>query len=443
MPTVVVPLFSPYSDRYLGFLAISFFLGLVLAGLQQEILAKPFSFCLPGHRQVPRRILFYIGGVVNALFGLVFLACSGIALPYALLVIAAAGFAGMVLYFWGMYVSFGGKPNPVATISIPLIVVGVLFFQFDRAIQYIIISSPAYMIAAGALTCIWVWKWLGRDALHRRYCGKLIVNDSFGAWNRPKAQRFLLARTYTKPARMRAAISQSLDTSFTTAIANHALLGRTRHILAAAYVLAARVLATYRLKSLLGLLSLVLFFVVYFGYMPAPGITGLLYIFCAFPLIGSRLFPHPTLLLPEGRSEKYCRAIASAVITACVGALLLIIVTALSVYLEDVLSPITFKGRTFTYHGMGIGQFYNFLLFAPIALALTLIFRRNFLWRMVAFVVLMHFWAALAIAVKLTQILALGPLPIIALVLLVWLLFLLLLHRHCTKKPLVGQTRQY
>lgn len=442
-PLMLVLLFRPEVNRYLGCMAVSFLMGLVLASLQKEILAKPFSFCLPGHRQVPRLILFYIGAMINALLALAFLVYSGPAFPRAPFVFTAAAFTGMLFYFWGMYLGFVEKPNPIVGISIPLIVAGAFFRRSDAAVQHIIISWPLLMIAAGAVTCVWVWVRLGCDDLHRRYCGKLIVNDPFGAANRPKAQRFRLARAWTKPGKIRAAISQRVDTSFLAAMASVNLAGRTPHVLAAPYTLAGRFLATYRLTSLLGLSSLIAFFIVYFGYIPAPGISNMLYIFAAFPLIGFKLLVHPTLLLPEGRREKFYRAVAAAVVAALVGAMALIVLAALSVYLQSILPPITFKERTFTYHAMEVRQFYNFLLFAPVALTLTIIIRRNLLWRIVPFVVLMQFWAVLMLPPTMAQVLAVGPIPIVGLVLLIWLLFLLLLHHHCMKKPLVGQTRQY
>jgi hypothetical protein len=147
--------------------------------------------------------------------------------------------------------------------------------------------------------------------------------------------------------------------------------------------------------------------------------------------------------MPEGRFEKYYRAIASAAIATVVGVLVLLALTALSVFLENTLPTITLRRNTFTYHAMDIRQLYNYPLFVPIALALTLIFRRSFLWRIVAFVVFWQLWGALAFTMEPPPIVAIGSTGIISLVLLIWILFLALLYRCCMKKPLVGQTKQY
>jgi hypothetical protein len=224
MPLMLMPFII---DRYLGYLVISFLVGSLLAGLQRDILAKPFSFCLPGHQQISRRFLFWTGAVVNAVLGLVFFAYPGIGLPNVLLVVCAAGFAGLLAYFWGMYLDMMEKPA-MAAVSMPLLVGGAIF-KWDRAIQHIIISWPLLMIAAGTLACVWVWKWLGRHALHRRYCGKVLVAGPFVTGKRKQVERLFLAPADAKCTGMRARILEEVDRFFLTRIRNHSLLSRPRH----------------------------------------------------------------------------------------------------------------------------------------------------------------------------------------------------------------------
>ena len=56
---------------YLGLFGIlallPFCLGFLTADLQRTVLAKPFSFCMPNHRSVPRRLMLVVGVVVVAL----------------------------------------------------------------------------------------------------------------------------------------------------------------------------------------------------------------------------------------------------------------------------------------------------------------------------------------------------------------------------------------
>ena len=65
MPMILMP--SKF-DRYLGYLIVSLLMGVLAGGLQKDILTKPFSFCLPGHRRITRTFIFRIGYVVNPIF---------------------------------------------------------------------------------------------------------------------------------------------------------------------------------------------------------------------------------------------------------------------------------------------------------------------------------------------------------------------------------------
>ena len=56
---------------FFGFIAM-LLLGDTIAGIQRDILSKPFSFCLPDHNKIPRQIIFIIGSVVILTYSLVF-----------------------------------------------------------------------------------------------------------------------------------------------------------------------------------------------------------------------------------------------------------------------------------------------------------------------------------------------------------------------------------
>ena len=57
-----------------GFLVCCFLLGLLVATVQMETSSKPFSFCLPGHRDAVRRLVFLVGLVVSLAFLLICIA---------------------------------------------------------------------------------------------------------------------------------------------------------------------------------------------------------------------------------------------------------------------------------------------------------------------------------------------------------------------------------
>ena len=90
----------------------------------KDVFSKPFSFCLPGHRHIVRPFVFWIGGIVSLVLGCVLFGYPGLGFPYALLVVLAGGFAGMMVYFYGVHVGFVRIPAPSAGIAYSIAVVG-------------------------------------------------------------------------------------------------------------------------------------------------------------------------------------------------------------------------------------------------------------------------------------------------------------------------------
>ena len=97
---------SSKAERYLGYLMVSLLAGVLAGALQKDVLIKPFSFCLPGHRHIARPLVFWIGGTVNLILGCVFLWYPGLSFPYVLLVVLAGISIGLIVYFYGVYVGF-------------------------------------------------------------------------------------------------------------------------------------------------------------------------------------------------------------------------------------------------------------------------------------------------------------------------------------------------
>ena len=60
-PVILMPPFLARFDRYLGYLIASLLVGILAGGMQKDVLIKPFSFCLPNHRRIPRAFIFGIG----------------------------------------------------------------------------------------------------------------------------------------------------------------------------------------------------------------------------------------------------------------------------------------------------------------------------------------------------------------------------------------------
>ena len=185
------------SGRYLGYLLTSYLVGFLVGAVQKEILSKPFSFCLPGHTGIPRRFIVWVGVVINALLGFVFIFHLGLGYPSVFLVVLAGATAGMVVHLLcaGLML-FNLEKNILVWFLIPIGLYG-YFSKWDLIVQEVIVRSPLIATSLGLLSCWLAWNWLGRESLRRKYCGKMVIG-MFDAWNKEKMSKFRLAKLAEK-----------------------------------------------------------------------------------------------------------------------------------------------------------------------------------------------------------------------------------------------------
>ncbi|MHC4463656.1 MAG: hypothetical protein ACYS30_19830, partial [Planctomycetota bacterium] len=69
---------SAGQGQFIGLVVLAFVVGLLLALLPIELMSKPFSYCLPGHRKVVRKFIFSVAVVFNFLASLRFLWYPGL-----------------------------------------------------------------------------------------------------------------------------------------------------------------------------------------------------------------------------------------------------------------------------------------------------------------------------------------------------------------------------
>ena len=82
------------------------FVGTFIAHLPIEVLNKPFSYCLPGHRDIPRKFLFYVGLPLSFLWSLSFLFFPDLNFVKTVLS-CLSGFSAFTIFYWlGVWLVF-------------------------------------------------------------------------------------------------------------------------------------------------------------------------------------------------------------------------------------------------------------------------------------------------------------------------------------------------
>jgi len=92
--------------RFMGPVLLQFLIGLCTASWTIEIWTKPFSYCLPGHRAVPRKFVFSVAIVTSLLGSLLFLAYPGLYWWQPPLVTCSAFCAGLIVHWAAVAFTF-------------------------------------------------------------------------------------------------------------------------------------------------------------------------------------------------------------------------------------------------------------------------------------------------------------------------------------------------
>lgn len=161
------------SDAYFARMFLAWVIGLtggLTAGtLQMEVVSKPFSFCLPGHRIAFRQLVFLVGLIVILIVSLFLL---GEAVPSSLLRLSLCC-TGLTAYFIGVSIALAVRNAAMAIPFVPLLGVFVGYFlSRGPSSEYVIVVCSIATIVLGAGSAIAICLWLERTSLFRRRCGR-------------------------------------------------------------------------------------------------------------------------------------------------------------------------------------------------------------------------------------------------------------------------------
>ncbi len=442
--------------RFIVFFVASIFAGLLTANLQRDVLSKPFSFCLPGHRDLSRRLPLAIGSVLGLLTGVAFLATfffssHGLGLGTAPLPFWAIFFLAMMCYLLGVWFVFAPKDSAAFVCGVLLVISAVLARELTlRLINYMIVSAPLLPISAGIATCVIAWKWLGDDSLARRHCGESYISIA-DIGNTAKIEKLAQKRALKKRSDDNSALTNRLEGFFLEKMTNAAPLSMNRYMLGNLYNMFATFLWPWRKSHLLIVVALI----PHFGYLSGAivgytdGRSGwdlgnILFLAPSVAAVQMDLISHRNFLLPAGRMERYNGALGTGAFMVILTTLAVALLAALSVPLNSVLPDIVVRGHTFTCQPIHARGFYISLFLVPIALTIgTLFSGKN--WPRTAFMVfvmmLMQLWINPGLRGISERLPTLGVPGIVILIAISWAGSALLLRYHCRKHDLVGQGR--
>jgi hypothetical protein len=422
-----------------GFLVCSFLWGLLVATTQMETASKPFSFCLPGHRDVVRKLVFLAGFVVSLALVLVFAALLAspsfvgplefyLRSPGVLILLKISYFcASMTAYLLGAGVAFSLTRGGGSALGLIALVVALCaMFDVFTPIQYPLLHWPVAVIAVALAVGLASWWWLGRRAWFRRSCTKPWMGF-FDPWDRRNAQRFreLYAIRFVQN------VPPAWDRYFQRVIGRRPPSDLGKYVWGALYTTCVLVGPQWK-----GILALALVWLALGGYSraAAPMVMGFL------PLMTVGFLQSPlgtALLVAGGRRERFFATVALILGFSVVWVLLFGVLVGLTHLLAPVVPAVTVRGDTLSLHAISFQVVWIPLVLVPVVGLVQTLFCRKPVWLalsiMLVTAILMLFTSPLGLYRAITPMVMSGA------TVLTWGICLLILYRIALHSDLVRQ----
>jgi len=404
--------------------------------MQKEILTKPFSYCLPGHRKIPRNIVFWVGVVFNGLLSLLFLAYPGLDTISSLIAVCSAFFMGMTVYALTVWFIFAFRQGQQVFGFLLWMVFFVLsWIEGHVYLERMIIHSPLLVIAFGTFTCAALWKYLSNDDLHRRFCGTLVLGV-FGGWDRKKQQQFKEAEAVRRWSRKQEPNSARIENFFLSRMKTCKALSRGRYLWGMLYADWGRWADGLKDPSGWKFFPLILLLIAFFGYFPHE-IADYIFLFpISYTIFLSSRLPS-SILLPRGRRDRFSGSIIQSVIFVLVISAMAIVIAMLFVALSSIMPEIPLRTQHLVFHTMNLKLFYVPLLIMPLGLAASIFLTKNTPVMMIPLIAIFVNGKAI-----LGWLAAQPAIIIIGMLAGSWVVLCLATYYKCMRLCLVGQERR-
>jgi len=347
--------------------AFMYVAGMFIAAMQVEVLAKPFSYCLPGHERVPARLLFVVGLCLAMVWAAIWLVHARADWEAALVTSVSAFFASTVVYWAGVWFVFRFQNWAGAIGLIVLVVVLAGFLGIEGLVARLLLEGWLFVVAAGCAVNIAAWWLLSRNGLSRRYCGRMWMG-ALDPWNKERMTKFSQARMAQKKA---FCIRPEVERFFLGRIRGGSPV--MRYVWGNWYKAGAGVMASRR-KEWVPIVLAVLAMVCFLGYM-GPGVS-IVFIMPPLIVMHMQLGVHSSMLVAGGRKERFWSALVLALVTAVLVTAAVTLAAVISVFLQPVMPELTIRGQGAVYRAMEVRLFFVPVAMVPLTLTFGLVFYR-------------------------------------------------------------------
>jgi hypothetical protein len=428
------------------------FVGNIFASVQIEVLNKPLSYCLPGHRKINRQFLFLVGIIVSLLYSLPIFLYPGRDFEQLTIMVMSAFFASLTIYCLSVWSSFLSVRANIMVAFFPLTLFAGMFFRLDKVLWDMLVYYPAIFIISGILSSILVWKQLGNDGIARRFCTKPIIG--FGsAWDINKMQKLVQARLAEKGDKI-FRTAPAVEQFFLGRMMQCKALSIGRYIWGSLYKTLGPALSAG--QTILFQIMIFALLMCFMGYMEgyaksSTSASFMLFFLPCMMTIFVQLPFYSSQLIAGGRKERFYSTMTVIAAIILIVTVVIAMLTALAQPLEKVLPEITLRGQQFSFKAPEIRLLFVPLLIMPISFILNVLIRQKFILFMLTIMIFsMSFPIFMSVGFRAMKTktphpveawlaAAMNPITIAVLIVLSWFILAVVLYYVCAKRPLAGQ----
>ncbi len=406
--------------------------GWIVAEMQMSILVKPFSFCLPGHRQAVRKVVLLTAVATSLMGSLAFLVYPVLLGGQRELVLCSTFFAGLAAGTGTAWLGLRSARAASVSLAFAMFILFGGFFDLPILIERALVEHPIPVMGLGGLVTLAVWIHLGHGNLARERC----LKPWFGLGETLRPER--LARM--EKARLEASQWKGfkehprpwVEHLFLGRMARPRVFSTARFVWGALYVSFGLMMSRWR-----AMIVPVLVIALFLGFgNPALWLVWIMAMIAAGT--ASRPALYSKMLVAGGRRERFYATLAVTVINTCLlllcgGAAILV-----SIPLAGIMPELAYKGMRFHYQVIDVRMLYVPLVCLPLISAIRLIFYPRLIGVVVILAMVFQVGAMMSISsrgVNLAPLLRPGV--VVALAMLCWLAFVLVLNHLAGRRCLV------
>lgn len=434
---MTLPMFvaSQKSNFWLCSLCVMALIGGIVYGYQMEILIKPFSFTLPGHRHIFRRLIFTVIAfwlLIVAILILLFWPQNLLHRVYGCILTMAGG----SLAFWLGTLFTDKTRQPQAMIGMMMPVIVFVPMIVDSAIVEKVLFNPlviAIIAVLGGIVTFRMWRSLGQLSLFASYCGLQSVG-MFSGSNQNNLQKLRRQQFAISLGSGAEDFLSGVETFFLKRIEHTRHQGIASFVYGAIYQALGPTLNCQLRSKGWSVLWIFLLFLLsgYYGQMG----DCIIWLISLVPLFWADFQIHSTLLLNRGRAQRYIVAISWLVFTTITTLGIVFVFLGLTRIAEPYMPAIHLRSLDAVFHAPDWRMWYFFLAGAPSIALLRLLFWGKTSMYIASLMLIINFSIGFSLIVTKEHLKQINGYLIALVAIAAWALFAAYLYRVCFKKSL-------